>query len=358
MDDRTKAGLRGPVSVCRTDTTLFVRDCGGNTCNPEPKEQRHWAVAHYHLHGRMAQYHHHNSNGAEWISTYTYDANGLLQEIETRDAVGSVSKSIYLYDRSGCLQHVVTRLADGAENRAQTFSYDGQRKTKTRHLNSTSRSADSAVAYTIEGSDAAFSVPGAALMTTVYDNQDRPVETLFQDSKRRGLSRVTLRYDDAGRVVEETQTTETEATLPPDMLAQLNPAQLQSLKIILGVGQGGQQWKRTHRYDAEGHRVESVIRLGALGGSWKTMAYNEHGDLTEEKSAHDSREFSVDVQGHMVQPSEPPSRKTPITEARFSYQYDDQGNWIERVISSRPEAEKPPAVSSVDRRSLTYYPAV
>jgi hypothetical protein len=88
------------------------------------------------------------------------------------------------------------------------------------------------------------------------------------------------------------------------------------------------------------------------------MAYNEHGDLAEEKSAHDSKEFSVDDQGHMVQPSEPSTPKTPISEARFSYQYDEQGNWIERVISSRPEAEKPFAVSSLERRSLSYSPPV
>jgi hypothetical protein len=159
-------------------------------------------------------------------------------------------------------------------------------------------------------------------------------------------------------MVEETQTTETEATLPPDMLAQLNPAQLQSVKIILGVGEGGQRWKRTHRYDAEGHRVETVVRLGALGGSWTTMAYNEHGDLTEEKSAHDSKELSVDDQGHMVEPNEPSPRKMPISEARFCYQYDEHGNWVERVISTRSDPDKPFTVSSVDRRSLTYYPAV
>jgi YD repeat-containing protein len=336
---------------------MFVRDCGGKTCNAEPKEQYHWAIAHYHLDGRMAQYHHHNPNDSEWISTYAYDANGLLQEIETRNRTSSVSKSIYLYDRSGRLQRVVARLADGTENTAQTFSYDDQRKTKTRHLDSTSGPADSAVMYTVEGSDAAFAAPGATSMTTVYDAQDRPVETLFHDSKGRVLSRVTLRYDDGGRMVEETQTTETEATLPPDMLAQLNPAQLQSVKIILGVGEGGQRWKRTHRYDAEGHRVETVFRLGALGGSWKTMAYNEHGDLSEERSADDSKGLSVDDQGHMVEASEPSTGKAPISEARFSYQYDEHGNWIERVISSRHEPDKPFVVSSVDRRSLAYYPA-
>jgi YD repeat-containing protein len=195
-------------------------------------------------------------------------------------------------------------------------------------------------------------------MTSAYDDQNRPVESLFHDSEHRTLNRVTLRYDDAGRMVEETQTTETEAALPPDMLAQSSPAQLQSVKIILGVGEGGRRWKRAHRYDAEGHQVETVVRLGALGGSWQTMAYNEHGDLSEEKSVHDSKELSVDDQGHLVQAGQSSTRKTPISEARFSYQYDEQGNWIERVISTRPDAEKPFAVSTVDRRSAAYYSAV
>ena len=110
-------------------------------------------------------------------------------------------------------------------------------------------------------------------------------------------------------------------------------------------------------YDAEGRRVETVLRLGALGGEWKRMTYNQHGDLSEEESARDSKELSIDDQGCVVATSEPSTRKTPSSEARFSYQYDGLGNWIERVISSRYQADKPFAASSVDRRSLTYYPA-
>jgi hypothetical protein len=59
----------------------------------------------------------------------------------------------------------------------------------------------------------------------------------------------------------------------------------------------------------------------------------------------------------MVEPSEPTTRKSRISEGRFSYQYDEHGNWIERVISGRFEPDKSFTVSSVDRRSLTYYPA-
>jgi hypothetical protein len=39
MDDRSKAGLRGPVSVCRLDVTTFVRGCAASGCDTEPKEQ-------------------------------------------------------------------------------------------------------------------------------------------------------------------------------------------------------------------------------------------------------------------------------------------------------------------------------
>jgi YD repeat-containing protein len=334
---------------------MFVRDRGGNTCNLEPKEQSHWAIARYHLDGRMAQHHHHNPDGSEWTSTYAYDANGLLREVESRDATSSVLKDIYLYDQSGRLQSVVRRLADGAENTVQVFTYDGRRKTKIQYFHSTPESADSAVAYTVEGSDAAFSAPGATSITTVCDEQDRPSEALFHDSQHRLLSRVTLRYDDAGRMVEESQTAELESTFPPGMDARLNPAQLQTLKAM--VGEGGQRWKRVHRYDAEGRRVETLIRLGALGGSRRRMTYNQLGDLSEEESAFDSKELSIDDQGRVVETSEPSTRKTPSCGAQFSYQYDEHGNWTERVISGRTEPDKPLTVSSMDRRSLTYHSA-
>lgn len=357
MDDRTKAGLRGPVSVCRTDVTMFVRDCRGNTCDTEPKERTHWTITSYHLDGRMAQYDHHNPDGSEWISTYTYDATGQLQEIETRDATGSVSKSIYHYDQSGRLQRVIARAAGGAENTVQTFTYDDQHKTKTQHFRSTPERADSAMMYSIEGSDAAVSAPGATSMTTVYDDQDRAVETVFHDSQHRPVLRVTLRYDDEGRLGEESQTTEMEETFPPGMLTQLKPAQLETIKAAFGLGGGAHRWKRLHRYDAEGHRVETVTYLGTIGGERKTMAYNEHGDLSEEKSSRTFKQLSIDDQGRIVEASEASTSEAPSSEARFSCQYDAYGNWIERVISSCPQPDKPFAVCSVDRRSLTYYPA-
>ena len=210
--------------------------------------------------------------------------------------------------------------------------------------------------YSVEGSDAAVSVPGAASMTTLYDRHDRPVETVFHDSQSRALSRFALRYDEAGRLVEEFQISEIEETLPSDMLAVLNPAQIETLKSSFGFGEGRRRWLRLHRYDNEGHCVETISRMGIFDNERKKMAYNQHGDVSETQSTRDSKEIGIDDEGHVVEPSEP--HRAHNSEARYSYRYDDHGNWTERVISIGREPDEPFTVSSVDRRSLSYFPAV
>jgi YD repeat-containing protein len=336
MDDRSKAGLRGPVSVCRLDESMFISDCTGNRCDTEPKEQTHWTITRYHLDGRIAQCHRNRRDGSEWTTTYTYDATGKLREIETREATGSVSKTTLHYDQGGRLHRVTGREGGGAENILQTFTYDEQHKTKTQYFHSMpGRAGSVALCYSVEGADAAYSARGATSMTTVYDDQGRSMETLFHDSQQRVLSRVTLRYDDDGHVVEESQTTEMEEILPPEMHPRLNAAQLQSVKAIFGLEAGAQRSKQLHRYDTEGHRVETVLHVGTFGVEWKIMDYNQQGDLSEEKSVHDSKPPSIDDQGRVVEPSRPSAPKTPNSEARFSYQYDEHGNWTERVVSTR-----------------------
>lgn len=190
-------------------------------------------------------------------------------------------------------------------------------------------------------------------MTTVYDLHSRPLETAFHDSQNRVLSRFTLRYDEMGRLVEETQISEKEEKLPADMLAMLNPAQIETVKASFGFGGGRQRWHRLHRYDNEGHRIETVSRMGVFDNEREIMAYNQHGDVSETQSTRDSKEISIDLEGHVVEPQEP--RRPQNSEVRYSYQYDEHGNWTERVISIRREPDKPCTISSVDRRSLTYF---
>jgi hypothetical protein len=167
--------------------------------------------------------------------------------------------------------------------------------------------------------------------------------------------RVALRYDEERRLVEQSQTTEMEETFPPEMLAQLNAAQARTVQTIFG--RGSQWWKQVHRYDAAGRRVETISSWGPLGEERRTMAYNEYGDLREEKLFRGTKEISIDGEGSIVPTREHPSAGEPSSEVRFSYEYDEYGNWIERVVSGRHGPEESFSVSSVERRRITYHPA-
>lgn len=355
MNTRENAGLLGPVKVCRTDVTTLIRGCGKDGCDTEPKEQTRWAISRYSVDGRIVEFRQHSYDGREWTSAYTYDQTGLLREVETRDRTGWLSKGVYDYDPMGRLLRVVVREADGSERTAQAFSYDDQHRTKTQYFHSTPDGKDLVVSFGIEGTDTSFSTRGATSMTTLYDDQDRPVETVFRDSEHRPIIRVTLRYDNGGRLVEESQTTMKEQILPPEMMAQLNPGQLQTVKAIFGVGSVGR--KNVHRYDSQGRRVETITSMGPSGFERKTMDYNDEGDLTEQILFRTFKTRHIDDQGRIVDSGESSIDEMPSSEARFSYQYDEHGNWIERIVSNRSQPDKPFAVCSVERRSLTYFTA-
>ncbi len=354
MNDRAKAGLRGPVSVCRTDVTTFVRACGPEGCSTQPEERAHWTVTRYHADGRVIETRQSGRDGSEWGASYTYDTLGRLWVVESRDALGARSRAVHYYDATGLLQRVDVTGPDGSESTLETFRYDGPRKTKTRHLDSKRIAADSLVLYGVEGTDAAFSAPGATSMITLYDDRGQPIETTFHDPRDRPVVRVALRYDEEGRLVEVSQTAAINNFLPPELRARANPAQVQRLKAILGNVKEG--WRRTHRYDREGRCVETTTYWGSMGTERETTTYIERNDPSEKKSLRAFQPFSIDDQGRLIKEQQAGTAETVVSEAQFSYEYDERGNWVERVISSRSQPETPFVVCSIERRSLTYYP--
>jgi hypothetical protein len=93
--------------------------------------------------------------------------------------------------------------------------------------------------------------------------------------------------------------------------------------------------------------------MGPLGGDVETMAYNEHGDLIQEISEREEKEFGMDDQGRL---SETPSKERVIrSEARIGYEYDAHGNWVLKTVENRGGAENDFTLSSLERRALTYF---
>jgi hypothetical protein len=123
-------------------------------------------------------------------------------------------------------------------------------------------------AWGAEGTDSCYSAPATATLTTLYNEREQPTHLLFYDATDRLLSRVEFSYDANANLIQEAQTN-TVDTLPPEMLTTMNPAQLETVRAMLGAA--GEPVRRMHRYDGNGRRIETRTRMGLLGGDIKTM---------------------------------------------------------------------------------------
>jgi YD repeat-containing protein len=57
--------------------------------------------------------------------------------------------------------------------------------------------------YGVEGTDVAYSAPGATTSTTTYDEHDRPSEVTFHDANGALVSRIVFSRDQDGRVASD-----------------------------------------------------------------------------------------------------------------------------------------------------------
>ena len=113
--------------------------------------------------------------------------------------------------------------------------------------------------------------------------------------------------------------------------------------------------RMTYRYDAEGRLVEKRHNVGSTFMEMViTTAYNEHSDKSEERTTTfgDPNPQNGGPDAPTAVASGKPSQDFL---ARYSYQYDDVGNWTEQTISAQSAPGGPFVVSTVTRRAITYY---
>jgi hypothetical protein len=349
MTDRDRWGLRGPVHVCRLRRTWYSRRCDAKAC--EAEEGGDTTEVEFRADGSLGRRWHHNPDGSEWTSTYEYDDLGRLRTLRTEDAAGVANVQFYEYDTAGRLARVMARPKDGGDRIVESYEYDAAgRKKKTAYVELTTQQPNTCYGWAVEGTDSIYSAPGAATLSTLYNDRDQPAELLFCDAAGRPLSRVEFRYDDVGNLIEEAQTNLTEA-LPSEMLKSLNQAQLEAVRALLGAA--GQATRRIHSYDEHGRRVETRWRMGLLAGERKTVAYNDRGDPVEEVSEHDRRGYAIDDEGRL---SDTPTRgSVSCSQARFRYDYDAHSNWLTKTVESRGGPDRDFTLSSVERRAIEYF---
>jgi YD repeat-containing protein len=350
MTERDRWGLRGPVQSCQLQRTWYPGRCGADRC--ETAERGDTTLVEFRRDGSLVRRWHHNPDGTEWTSRYEYDGAGRLMRIRTEDMAGLVEVRHHEYDAMRRLVRLVVSASDGSDRLAESYEYDQQgRKKTTVYVDPAVQRPDTAYFWSVEGTDAIYSAPGAATVATLHDARGQPIELLFRDVAGQALSRVEFAYDEGGHLLEEAQTRMADV-LPPETVSNMDPAQLEAIRTLFGVG--GEPTRRRHRYDGRGHRIETSSSLfGPLGSDRKTMAYNDQGDLIRELSEDERREYDIDDEGRLSE--KPDTEGTSRSEARFHYDYDGRGNWTMKRGEGRATSDQEFAVSSVERRTLVYY---
>ena len=348
MTERDRCGLRGPVESCRLQRTWYSRRCGTGAC--ETEERGDISSIEFRADGSLASRWHHNPDGSELTWTYEYNDVGRLVIVRTENMSGIVDLQRYEYDSAGRLVRLIAQAKDGGDRLAESWEYDAAgRKIKTLYVDLVAQRPDTHYAWGVEGTDSSYSAPGATTLRTFHNEREQPTQLLFQDVEGRVLSRVEFVYNEAGHLIEEAQTN-AEETLPPKLLAEMNPAQLRTIRSFFGVGESR---RRLHRYDTHGRRSETRSEFTPLCADRKTTVYNDHGDPIEENFEHESRDYTIDDEGRL---SDSPTKETVSrSEARFRYEYDAHGNWVTKAVESRPGADLEFTLSSDERRTLVYF---
>lgn len=227
---------------------------------------------------------------------------------------------------------------------------NGHKKKKISYIDPELQKPSMNYSVQLEGATGLYPARGAATFTTFYNDKQKPVEGQFHDSTGMLLSRVILAYDDQERLVGESQIVSGDL-FPAEAVASLNASQLAAMRALFSGGvEGGSGM--THRYDEKGHRVATTTRIHPICEQTETFSYNEHGDQIGSISEEKHSEAAIDDEGEVVNLT---AEKVEWSESRMLYEYDAHGNWILKTVEWRGSTDEPFRVSTVEKRTITYF---
>jgi len=310
----------------------------------------------YSADGRILQSINANSFGSESqesSTTYNYDSAGRLVKKTTTNSASPASEIKYNYDEKGRIISIT-----GDPLGISSFEYDDKGR-KIRTVSSPSEAAvPEGTSYMFpmpEDEDPYLPIPTGGHGKVSFNEQDQPVEWQVFDANGNLLNRLIRTYDENGRVAEIRYTIENFLfSLPPEtqqeFLAERDAAEqlMQGLTQLLGEQRNFM--RLTYVYDADGRLIEQHHYTGyAMEGTTK-IAYNDHSDKLEEHqfTTGDPNPPRDAQSGEASSTPPPPSQES---QARYSYKYDNFGNWTEQKISSATSAND----VRVTRRTIIYY---
>ena len=348
MTDLANWKVHGSVHTLRTEFAEW------NLSLEQWQATRHRNLVRFHPDGRISENEAYNPDGSIVRSSYVYDAAGRIQETRFEVNGAVTSKGVYCYREDGRLARIISMDQAGIERESESYRYSEVGK-KTKVYFIPKQDPNVLFGCGIEGTTHSYSAPGAATVTTRYDERGQPHEVLFHDDGQRLLRRVIFTRDSTGRLIREEMHFGEQIPFP-GMEKELENASAadreRALAMIANLfGPNKVMSSTTYAYDAKGRLVERRTCTGQLADRRSTFRYDDHDNPIAEASEDNSREMQTDEKGNL-HPTKESSHKQNV---RFEYRYDAQGNWTERIVWSRWESNPNFERSNIERRDITYY---
>ena len=277
----------------------------------------------------------------DW-STTVFDRGGKILEWRGNTFHGHTERT-YSYDQNGKL----TRITGSNDDRVDEFRYDEQgRMMQITHVparperRNTAISAEIAFEVISEGD----SLADGGTVETSYNERGQPVERRIVDDEGTLLFRILHTYDANGRLGEERLVTEN-LSLPKAIREQIPSeqraavfAQLKTEMESASQGLFGNA-ERNYVYNGQGRLAERHMRMGPIREDL-VWTFSPSGDMIELTKRTTGFLHELGVQQELQ------------WKCRYSYEYDDYGNWI-RNTETWEVAGNTTTLTKV--RHLTYY---
>ncbi len=353
MTDLARWKLHGSVRTLHIDTAAW--DAAQSTW----QTPRSLSAVSFRADGQLAEGEVHHADGTVSHQLRSHDEGGRLIEEQSWIGDGPRVRKGYAYDAQGRLTAVREVDADGTSRQIETTVYDAAgRRTTDRILAGAPPPAERAWRVppdpSADGSEAVDRAPGAVRVTIVHDGDGRPAEATFFDADQRQVRGVTFTRDDRGRIVHETVLLGDHAPVP-EMLAGaegLAGNDPERIAILMAAAFPDRMFASTScTYDQKGRLRERTSRRGTLSEETTRFEYDDRDNPILELSEGHRRELHVAEDGTAHARNETRAGHHHL----FTYRYDAQGNWIERVVWARTGLQVEFARASLDRRNIAYY---
>ena len=337
MADRERRDLRGPVKTVISETFDWDEKAAAIPEKPNRREQLTFSPE-----GNLLESVSKFQDGPPQRSTNVYDDAGRLRETKWRNSDGTESSMQVKYDQCG--QPI-------RSDANVTYSSGNGRKIKTEVFEAKVPGVDRTIGFEEGPSLVSWNTGNAALASTFYDGMGRPAEIVLYDAQHVQISKLVRTYDERGRVASEEN-----QTLSPRVFTGLRGDQGKEMpediaQLFTRVFSEGSM-RVTYKYDDQDRVIEQTQEMGLFGYEKTVSSYNEHGDLSE--ALHYSTrqgDIPLSEDGNILAP--PPAPEKLESETEFSYQYDNHGNWTRKKTAMlyHPKSRW----ESIEKRSITYH---